>query len=245
MSEIIKTRALVLRKIDFGDTSRIAQFYTEKFGRISAIIKGARSSKSKSGALVDTMNLLEIVLYKKENRDIQIVTQIDLIKYYSGIREDHKKYFSASAVIELLSHMLSENDHNLKLFEGTVKIFDLIDGTTEDPKIYFIKFFLFFLKEIGYEFQTRQCNVCGNEINATGGVGFNYDSGLMCGKCSTERLINYNYTQELFNILFCLNSKQKMIACNEKDLDTIIIMLERFLSYHVHEFKGIKSFRLN
>ena len=145
MSEIVKTEAIVLRKIDFGDTSRIAQFYTEDFGKISAIIKGARSPRSKIGALVDTMNLLQLVFYKKESREVQLVSQIDLIKHYAGIRDNYEKYLSASAILELLSTMTLENEHSKKIFDGTVRIFSLLDSSGSNPKILFAKYFLFFL----------------------------------------------------------------------------------------------------
>lgn len=245
MSEIVKTQAIVLRKIDFGETSRIAQFYTEDFGRISAIIKGARSPKSKIGSLVDTMNLLQLVIYKKETREIQLVSQVDLLKHYPSIRDDYDKYVSASAIIELLANMTLENEHSKKIFEGTVRIFTLLESSNDNPKILFIKYFLFFLKEIGYEFQLKHCNVCGNEINSKSQVSFNYEAGLMCSECRKDRLTNYDFTEELFNILLCLSSKQNNIIAPEVNLNAIIKMLENFLSYHIHEFKGLKSLKLN
>lgn len=245
MSEIVKTQAIVLRKIDFGETSRIAQFYTEDYGKISAIIKGARSPKSKIGSLVDTMNLLQLVLYKKETREVQLVSQVDLIKQYAGIRDNYEKYISASAVIELLSNMTLENEHSKKIFNGTVRIFTLLDSTDDNPKILFIKYFLFFLREIGYEFQLRHCNVCHNEINSKSSVSINFETGLMCDECRKDHLTNYDFNEELLNLLLCLNTKQNSIVCKEEDLNVIIKMLEKYLSYHIHEFKGLKSLKLN
>jgi len=114
MSEIIKTDAIVLRKINFGDTSRIAQFYSYDYGKISAIIKGARTPKSKIGRMVDTLNLVQLIFYKKETRDLQLVKDVDLIKHYSHIKDDYERMKYASAVIELLSNLTLENEHNKK-----------------------------------------------------------------------------------------------------------------------------------
>ena len=244
MSEIIKTQAIVLRKINYGDTSKIAQFYTSDFGKISAIIKGARSPKSKIGMMIDTMNLLQLVLYKKENREVQVVSDADLIKHYSCIREDYEKYKYASAVIELLTNLTLENEHNKKLFDGTSKILSLINDDGSDPKFLFAKYFLFFLKEIGYEFQTTLCNVCGKEMKNETQAFYNYESGLMCPDCTADRLTNFNLTEELFNILLCLNSRNKIVHYTQNSLDFIIKMMEKFLMYNVHEFKGIKSIKI-
>ena len=244
MSEIIKTQAIVLRKINFGDTSRIAQFYSEDYGKISAIIKGARSPKSKTGMLIDTTNLLQLILYKKESREVQLVKEIDLIKHYTRIRDDYDKLKYASAIIELITNLTLENDHSKRLFEGTVKIFSLLESTDENPKYLFAKYFLFFIKEIGYEFQIRNCNVCGRELQKNSMISYNHKTGLMCSECSRDRSINFNISTELFSLLLCLNSRKNKIKYKEEDLNAIIKMLEKFLTYNVNEFKEIKSLKI-
>ena len=52
MSEIIKTEAVVLSKMNYGDSSNIASLFTEDLGKISVIIKGARTVKSKYGKML-------------------------------------------------------------------------------------------------------------------------------------------------------------------------------------------------
>ena len=62
MSEIIKTEAVVLSKMDYRDSSNIALLFTEDLGKVSVIVKGARSDKSKYGRIVDPLNYLSIVI---------------------------------------------------------------------------------------------------------------------------------------------------------------------------------------
>ncbi len=245
MSEIIKTRAIVLRKIDFGDTSKIAQFYTENFGKTSAIIKGAKSPKSKIGMMIDTMNLLQLVMYRKESREVQMVSDVDLIRHHRNIRDDFEKYKYASAVIELLGNLTHENDHNSRLFEGTVRILALLDESKNKVIYLFVKYFFFFLKEIGYEFQLWYCNVCHREMQSGQQASYNYETGLMCVDCRKDRLSNFDFNEELFNLLLCLNSKINDVRYKEENLIFIIKMLEKFLTYNVHEFKGLKSIKID
>ncbi len=245
MSEIVKTRAIVLRRINFGDSSKIAQFYTEEFGKISAIIKGARSPKSKIGSMIDSMNLLQLVIYKKESREVQMVSDVDLIKHHTKIRDDFEKYKYASAVIELLANLTHENDHNQKLFDGTVRMISLLDESKNKVSSLFVKYFFFFLKEIGYEFQLQFCNVCNREIKTGETASFNFETGLMCEDCRKDRLSNFDFTKELFNSMRCLNSKINDVSFGEEDLRFIIKMLEKFLMYNVNEFKGLKSLKID
>lgn len=244
MSEIVKTRAIVLRRLDFGDTSRIAHFFTEEFGKLTAMVKGAKSPKSKTGLAIDLLNVVELVLYKKDTREVQLVSQVEMLKHFSSIRDDFEKYKFASAVIELLSTLITESEPHPKLFEGSVKILSLIDSSNQSPKILFVKYFFFFLKELGYEFQYERCNICRRDISCGEKASINFESGLICSDCKQDRRTNFNFSEELFELIFCLNQKKSLCSYAEEDLDTILILLEKFLSYNISEFKGLKSLKI-
>jgi len=245
MSEIIKTRAIVLSKLNYGDTSRIIHFFTEDFGKISTILKGARSPKSKIGLMVDTLNYVQIVIYKKETREVQLVTQVDLLNHFPNIKEDYTRIKYATAIIELLLNLTVENEHHHKMFIGSVRALELLNSIEQIPKLVFAKYFLFFVKEIGYEFQIEKCSVCGNKIEPANPISFNYESGILCSSCRQDRLINMELNKELFNLLVCLNAKKNDIKYEEKNLDKIILLIEKFLKYNINEFMGLKSLELN
>lgn len=245
MSELIKTKAIVLKKLDYGDTSRILHLFTEDFGKISAILKGARSPKSKIGLSADSFNFIQIVLYKKETRDIQLIKDLDLIKHFTHINEDIDRIKFASAIIELLNNLTVENEQHIKLFNGTVRILELMNEVNNSPILLFAKYFLFFVKEIGYEFQINNCSICHNKINPELKVFYSFESGLLCSYCREDRLVNGEISKELFFLLTCLTSKKNNIVNNEKELEKIISLIEKFLKYNVHEFKGLKSLELN
>ncbi|OGU62686.1 MAG: DNA repair protein RecO, partial [Ignavibacteria bacterium RBG_13_36_8] len=164
MSELIKTDAVVLRKLNYGDTSKIATFYSKDFGRISAIIKGARSPKSRIGAMVDIMNHLELVFYQKETRTVQLVSQVNLLSHYPRIKEDLIRHKYAAAILELILNLTFENEVNTRIYTGLTQILDYLNLGEKDPREYFIKFFLFFVKELGYEIQLNKCSQCGRNL---------------------------------------------------------------------------------
>lgn len=244
MSEIIKTEAIVLRKLDYGDSSRVVHFFTDVFGKLSAIIKGARSSRSKYGLVLDSINHVQLILYKKETREIQFVKEADLLNHYPVIKENLERIQLASAIIELLYNLTVENEVHRKLFEGTVKALNLINDETKEPKLTFAKYFLFFIREIGYAITFDSCSICGKKIQTGERTGFNYDSGIVCQECKSDRLIHVELDKELFNLLICLNLKKNDIKYDQKNLDKVIRLLEKFLKYNLHEFKGLKSLEL-
>jgi DNA repair protein RecO (recombination protein O) len=77
--------------MNYGDSSSIALLFTEDLGKISVIVKGARSPKSKYGKIVDPLNYLSVVLYKKETRDLQLLSGADIIEHYPAMKNDLNK----------------------------------------------------------------------------------------------------------------------------------------------------------
>ncbi len=243
MSEIQKTKAIVLKKIDYGDTSKIATLYTKNFGKISCIIKGARSPKSKIGKIIDPLNNVEVVFYKKENRDVQLISQANLISNFTNIKEDLDKAKYATGVVELINSIFQEEYKNELIYKGSVRILELMNSGEDQPVFYFTKYFLFFLKEIGYEIQTSNCSRCSKNIGEMN-LSFNFETGIICEDCSNETVNSVKLSTELFKIILCLSLRNKSITYTNKDLNSILFLFEKYLTYHIPEFNGLKSLHM-
>src|SRR3989339_242813 len=212
MSEIIKTEAIVLSKMNYGDTSNILSVYTKDYGKLSVIIKGARSPRSKSGFIADPPNHVQIVIYKKDTRDLQVLSSIDLISYFPHMKEDIDRLKYSFAIIELVKKLTPENETNLRLFNGLSRI-------------------LSFLKEIGYELQLKKCASCERSDLTEENLGYNFDIGILCSNCSIKNRVDFKLSQELFNYLLCLNSNKSADIFKEFTLDKAIIFMERYLKF--------------
>ena len=244
MSEIIETESVVLSKLAYGDSSIIADLFTKDYGRISVIAKGGRSPKSKFGSLVDPLNHLQVVFYKKDSRDVQLLSSAEILTHFPSLKNDLQKLKYAYAVIELIKNLMAEREVNKQVFKGVVRILSRINSSNEKPDISFGRFFLFFLKEIGYEFQVERCAVCNGADFSSLSLYYNFDKGLICGKCTKEEVDFYEINLELFQYLSCL--KANIIADNfsDKAVDDANSLLERHLKYHVPDFKGIQSLQI-
>ncbi|MCB0743444.1 MAG: DNA repair protein RecO [Ignavibacteriales bacterium] len=241
MAEITKNEALVLRKTNFSDSSLIVELYTKEHGKISAIIKGARSSKSRIGSKIDTLNLVEAVFYHKEQKELQLVTQANLISHFHNIKSDLERVKYASAIVELILKLVPEKDANEKLFRGVVKSLNLMDKENSQPILHFTQFFMFFIKEIGFELSFTNCSSCGNEINNSDHNAFSYTDGIVCGNCNKDKLTTFDFSTELFELFLCLTSKNKKLSYKKSDLENIIFILEKYIIYHNSDFKGLKT----
>jgi DNA repair protein RecO (recombination protein O) len=243
MSEIVKTEAVVLNKIDYRDTSVIASLYTEDFGKISAIIKGGRSTKSKIGRIVDPLNHLRIILYKKETREVQLLSDAEIISHFTRLKENLAALKYSYAVIELVHKLTPVDEQNKKTFKGIVRILSLLEKGEEKPEILFGKFFIFLMKETGYEIQLEKCSVCGRTALKNMTIGFNWDTGILCVNCKGEKIDNYSMKVELFDYLNCLKSHKLAPAFSDSVISDANKFFETYLKFHVPGFKELQSFK--
>ena len=244
MSEILKTDAIVLRKINQGDSSVIVSLFTPLFGKITVIAKGVKSPKSKMNSRLEIFNHVEVVFYRKQNRDIQMVKGADIIEVHNGIIEDIDKYMFASAVLELFVKLLPENEKHEILFKGILRILKLFNKSEENPKILFIKFFIFFINEIGYGLQLKKCSLSNANLSDSRQVYYSYNEGFLCEECGPDNLTNFNFSAELFGILVCLSSKNNSVDCSSEELNFLISFLQKHIGFHIDQFKGLNSLKI-
>lgn len=245
MSEIVKTEAIVLSKMDYSDTSIITNLFTKDYGKFSVILKGGRNPKNRMGALIDIPNYLNIVFYKKENRELQLLSNADLIDHFPEIKSDFDKIIYAFAVVEVIKKLIPDNELHQKLFNGVVRILTLMNTSNEAVEILFSRFFLFFLEEIGFQVQLNECSICGKTQLHNQLLGFNFDSGIICSNCKIDYQSSYQIDAELFEYLRCLKFSKINDTLNIETANNAIIFLEKYLKFHVPDFSGIQSIKNN
>lgn len=240
MSEIIKSEAVVLSKLNYGDTSLIVSVYTELFGRMSVIIKGARNPKGKFGLIADTLNHIQIVVYKKDTRDLQLLSSADIISHFPKIKENLDKTQYALAIVELVKRLTVENETNKRIFKGLIRILSLINSSNENPAILYGRFYLFFLSELGYAVQIKECGICGNDIGNKSS-GFSFETGFVCANCfDAHPGLNF-ISAELLHYFFCLINNKNVNNISIDLIKQANIFLDRYTKHHIPDFNGIQS----
>ena len=127
-----KTRGIVFKFFKYRDTSIIAKIYTEEFGLQSYIVNGVRSTKAKSkAAFFQPLTLLDLVVYKKPNTDIQRISEIKCTYPLKNIPYDISKSSIAVFLTEVIYKSIKEDEADALLFnflDGSIKQFDELDN---------------------------------------------------------------------------------------------------------------------
>jgi DNA repair protein RecO (recombination protein O) len=140
-----KTKGIVLSTIKYRDTSLICKFYTEQFGIQTYIENGVRSKRAKNKiALFQPLTLLDLVVYRKENSDINRISEMKVTHPFQSIPYDVHKSTIAIFLTEVLSKVLQEEEENVSLFNFMYKSILFLDN---QEQAYF-NFHLQFLSEL-------------------------------------------------------------------------------------------------
>ena len=75
---LTRCEAVVVRTYPLGDTSRIAVLYSREFGLVRGVAKGARGPKSRFGAGLEPLSHVDVVLYRKDGRDLDLLSKVDV-----------------------------------------------------------------------------------------------------------------------------------------------------------------------
>ena len=160
---LIKTLAIVLKSMDWKDTSKIVTLYTRKNGNVDVIAKGARRSNSKYQGVLESINLIEVIIYLSENRQLQILGQATLEKSFPKIRTNYEKTAYVFAIFELT---------NIFLQQGA-----------SDAIWYFI---LKLTSYLGFRPVFDICHICSRKILAENVVFSVREGTVTCNECKSS-----------------------------------------------------------
>lgn len=123
--------------------------FTRDLGKISAILKGARKAGSGLSSVSGTFCLLESVVYFKESREIQLVSQVNIIKRYDSILGSLDKIGQAYVAFELINKCLPAKMENRELFDSLKRFLDELNDSVSDDWKYLLGFQLRFAGYLG------------------------------------------------------------------------------------------------
>lgn len=143
-----KTKAIVIRKTNYSETSLILQVLTPNDGLKSFIFQGAKR-KNKKGNIVAPLAQLEIEYYQRNDSDLAKISAIESTLIYKTIPFDPYKSSVVFFINEILQHTLKDNEKHEGLFpflSNILEVLDLSDSIANFP----IKFLYRYTKYLGF-----------------------------------------------------------------------------------------------
>ncbi len=186
---IVETEALVLKSMRYRETSKIVTFYTRHFGKITGIAKGARGPKSKYGASLEPMTHVSLIFYKKESRDLHMVSKCEIVHLFHRLQSDLEKITVGLAMVELVNAAMHSEERNEMVFQLLVDSISELDRATKNLRNVFYYFRLHLMNYMGFKPDFQSCTRCKRRLvgdNSTRSpIHFDpHGGGFLCSECS-------------------------------------------------------------
>ena len=202
-----KTRGVVFRFTKYGESSIIVNIFTEMFGLQSYIVNGVRTKTAKSRiALYQPLTLLELIVYHRENANINRIKEVKCLYPYQSLHLDIRKSAVALFINEIVNKTVKEESHADEMCGFMITSFVTLDQLDSQVENFHLRFLLKLSRLLGF-----------------GAYNTNEILGARMIDSATEKLLTALIESDYADALTITNSQRR----------EILDLLLRFYSDHV------------
>jgi len=180
----LKTEAVVLRSIRYGEADRILNLYTPRRGRVGAIAKGVRRTRSRFGGRLEPFFRLNLVLHEGRG-ELLTITSAETVSAFPRLREDAACLDGAARACEAVARLFDTAEPHPGIFNLLCNELALLDrGPEKATASNQIAFRLKLLLAAGLAPQLSSCVSCGESEHLSGFSGA--AGGVVCPSCEAS-----------------------------------------------------------
>jgi DNA repair protein RecO (recombination protein O) len=177
----IKTEAVVLRSLRYGEADRILHLYTPRRGRIGAIAKGVRRARSRFGGRLEPFFRLQLDLHEGRG-ELLTVTGAETVEAYPRLRADASALDAAARACDAVARLFETGEPHPSVFNLLCRRLALLDErpqavTRADALAFRMKLLL----AAGLAPQLGACVYCDQRRELVGFSGA--AGGVVCTAC--------------------------------------------------------------
>lgn len=233
----LKSEALVVGSMRYGEADRILTLYTRERGRLSAIAKGARRLRSQMGGRLEPFSLVHVMLH--QGRSLYTVTSVETIRTFQGVREELFRMEEGARLLEGIRRLFPEEEGHPSAFNLLVRAVARLaaapDRAAAAQVVLAARAKL--LLALGYLPELDTCVECGRDEML---CGFNPSlGGVLCTECYREDVhecfsLGPEAQAGLRALLEQPLDDAVDLTLEEATLREVEMILTRVLSHHAH-----------
>jgi DNA repair protein RecO (recombination protein O) len=174
---IYRDVGIALRTVKLGEADRIVTFVTEGHGKVRAVAKGVRKTKSRLGARVEPPTHVALQLW--EGRELDVVTGAEALDHFKAVRTDLDRLTRATALLEAVDAVVQEREEDPRLYAmllGALRVLAAQEAPLLVPAFYWK-----LLAQQGVGPVVDACAHCGEGADL---VAFDVaEGGALCRSC--------------------------------------------------------------
>ena len=244
-----KTQAIVIRTFPLQEFHKIITFYTPDFGKVKAVAYGVKSPKSRLGGSLELLNHGTLLFQHRENRELQNITDFNLIDGFNAIRSDFARITYGCYFAELVDSIASEGVANPEIFDLLRTTYQSLVHAVDVPLLA-RGFEIKFLDCAGYGPELSRCVQCGSAVKrgTTDGFGIAFSvryGGVLCGECKNRDGATFTIAPGSCELLKVLRKSEwdrfNRIRASTRNHQELKHLLGNFIEHHTE--RTLKSLK--
>lgn len=205
-----KTRGIILRSYDFGEADKIITIFGENHGKIKAVAKGVRKTKSRFGGRLEPFTYVHLMMAKGRNLDI--ITGAEIICPFQGIKSNLDRMTSGFGMLDILDKVSAEKQEEVEIFHLTLKALESLEKSSNNFSLLLAAFDIKLVAYSGYLPDLSSCVIC-KKTPPFSRYLFSYEQGgILCPECNLNSPMTRIISDKALSVL-------KSIL--QEDLDTL------------------------
>jgi DNA repair protein RecO (recombination protein O) len=226
MPGLYKDEGVVLRTIKLGEADRIVTLFTRENGKVRAVAKGIRKTKSRFGGRLEPFTRAGLVIYRGRNLDT--ITQADILTSFDDVRTDYDRFTAASAIVDLVEKVTPDRERELDVYGLLLAALAAL-AQRKGPGVV-PAFTVKLLSISGYHPQLGGCAGCGGPavVAFSAGIG-----GAICESCGRTDRSAVAIDAESIALMRTLLSSDFGVTADASALARVTQALRGYAEYHL------------
>lgn len=214
-----KTEGMVLRIVEFSETSCVVWWFTRDFGRINTLAKGAYRRRSPYEGAIDLLAISRLVFLSKSSEGLELLTEARLEHSFRAGRHSLNRLLCGYHVVELVTRWFDSHDPHPSFYDSMREAVRSIDQNGNLQRTV-TGLELALLRSSGYEPAWSQCVNCGSPQHSQPRVSFSpVEGGVLCPRCRVGRRQIVSVRLEVVEYLQRLARVETLVSNAEDDFD--------------------------
>lgn len=181
---LVDSRAVVLRRHQLGETSRIVVCYTRDHGKVRLVAKGARKGGGRFGAALEPFVVSGVAFYLRPARSLSLASRAEIEREFRALRSDIVRQAYAAVALELTEKLVADRAPDPGLFDLLVETLGAMEAAPPadlDPILW--RFELSLAESLGYAPELANCATCGRPAHENAPFSAEV-GGVVCPDCA-------------------------------------------------------------
>lgn len=239
-----KTKGVVLKSMKLGEADKIVTIFTEEQGKVAAVAKGVRRTKSRFGARLESFTNLELVIHNGKS-GLDTIIQADIRDSYPGLVQSLERINYGYAMLELVDKLTPDRQPEPKIYQMLAAALGCLDATPADSRLILIAFDLKLLTITGFLPNLAACVVCNTKTKPV--ERFSPEQGgMLCGGClpgdETAFPVEAGVLNLVSRLLYSPFREIEDLKVQSSHLVTLDHLLMSHLLYHLNLRLKVRDF---